>query len=108
MHPFAGAVFVLYGGQRAAWASESARRAGPRLHCQPAVGNRGWPQFLTFRPGPAAGPRVLPTSGPGRSLYSGADSRQPPVPQVQSVWPSGLGSPAGAPQDTRSPAGVGY
>jgi hypothetical protein len=83
MHPIAGAVLALYGGQRAARDSESARRAGPHLHRQSAAGSRGWPLFTTFRPGPAAGSRVLPTSGPGRLPYSGADSRQLHVPQVQ-------------------------
>jgi hypothetical protein len=108
MHPIAGAIFVLYGGQRAARVSESARRAGLHLHCQSAAGSRGWPQFTTYRPGPAAGSRVLSFSGPGRQPYSGAVSRQPHVPQVPSVWSPGPGSTAGEPSDTRGPAGVGY
>jgi hypothetical protein len=74
----AGGVFALYGGRRAAGDSESVvqrpagrrgfrvgHRAGHHPHGLLAVSYRGWPQFTTYRPGPAGRATSSTHLGPG-------------------------------------------
>ena len=94
-----------------------AGRSGFRVGCTAASGPQGSPSRPPGRAPPprpagsqqprlaavrhvsarARGPghEFYPPRARGRSLPSGADGRQPSVPQVQSVWTSGPGSPAG-------------
>ena len=85
-----------HGGQRAAADSESGARVGAPTPLS-AGGRAPWPAAATTsRSGPAAGPRLRLSAGPGRSPVSGAVCRRTPCrrcrqsgrrgPAVRQVW----------------------
>ena len=96
MHLIAGAVYAQHGGQRAAADSESGARVGAPTPLS-AGGRAPWPAAATTTwSGPAAGPRLRLSAGPGRSPVSGAVCRRTPCrrcrqsgrrgPAVRQVW----------------------
>ena len=107
-HPIAGATFALYGGQRAARVSESARRAGlyPTVSRKPpAAAGHSSP---CTGPGPRPGRESFPSRARAVNRTVGPLAASPTCRRCRQPGRRGPAARPESRQDTRGPAGVGY